>query len=141
MQIDASWLKYHPKPKEIERDKKSTLITLLEQVPKDIIEPEKPYIRLRKPDLDRDYETGAKILYVSPDELPQTFSSRVLGMYDSITHTIYIANNLPAKVENFVRWHEVGHAKGIRNEAIADAFAQSKTAYNLRQADELRKSA
>ena len=52
-------------------------------------------------------------------------------MYDPATNTIYIANNLSQQETEFVYWHEVAHALGIRNEKMADDYAKSKVGYGI----------
>ena len=81
-----------------------------------------------------DQSSGASVRYVSPSQLPSGPGWKALGMYDPSTHTIYIANNLPPHIESFVYHHEVAHAKGIRNESQADAYASSRVGYNIRAA-------
>lgn len=78
-----------------------------------------------------DLESGARIRYVSPSELPSSKTGRVLGMYDQNTHTIYIANNLSYAVERFVYHHEVAPALGILDERQADYYAIRKLGYML----------
>ncbi len=73
----------------------------------------------------------AKVIYVSPQELPSGIEWKVLGQYDPNTHTIYIANNLDPAVEKFVYYHEEAHSVGIRSEKIADDYAASRVGYNL----------
>jgi hypothetical protein len=85
-------------------------------------------------DLDRDYESGAKIVHVSPNSLP----ANVLGQYDPGSHTIYIANGLSSKEETYVKAHESGHASrrynalGDEEEVKADGYAGSKTGFTIR---------
>lgn len=88
------------------------------------------YLNSRSYSSHKDPLTGAQIFYVSPSYLPKN----VLGMYVPSTHTIYIANNLSEREERFVYYHELAHAKGIRNENQADAYAASIIGYNLRNA-------
>lgn len=83
---------------------------------------------------DLDQSSGASVRYVSPSQLPSGYGWKALGMYDPSTHTIYIADNLPPDIERFVYHHEVAHAKGIRNESQADAYASSVVGYNIRNA-------
>jgi len=74
----------------------------------------------KSPDLDKDYMSGAKISYVSPNELPKD----VLGMYDPQSHSIYIRNDLPEPTRNFVEKHESAHARGLRDEWKTDRLLQ-----------------
>lgn len=84
---------------------------------------------LAKPqDLTKDYHSGARIEYVSPSQLPPD----VLGMYDPISHTINIANNLPSRELQFVQAHESGHASGYQDELKTDGFASARVGYNIR---------
>ena len=76
--------------------------------------------------LDRDYDSDAEIIEVSPSQLPEG----VLGLYHPTSHTIYIANNISEYEKQFVRRHESGHALGLINEQKTDAYALSKTGYN-----------
>ncbi len=77
-----------------------------------------------------DSATGVQIFYVPSSALPKN----VLGMYVPSTRTIYIANDLPNNVERFVYHHEIAHAKGIKDESLADNYAASIVGFNLRQA-------
>ena len=74
----------------------------------------------------------ARVIYVSPDELPSGIGWKVLGQYDSSNHTIYIANNLSPSTEEFVYYHEEAHSIGIYDEDQADNYAAAKVGYNLR---------
>jgi len=78
-------------------------------------------------------KTDARVLYVDPKSLPVDPRTRTLGLYDPNNHTIYIANNLSPREENFVYHHEQAHAKGIYNEDMADQYAASIVGYNLRE--------
>jgi hypothetical protein len=78
--------------------------------------------------LDEDYQSGAKITYVSPSQLPDG----VLGFYSPSTHTITMSNNLSSYEHQFVKAHESAHALGIINEDLADAYANSQVGYHLR---------
>lgn len=93
-----------------------------------IFQTNSPYISQTTQDLDKDYQSGARLLKVSPNQLP----SGALGMYDPSTHTIYIANDLSSYEDLFVRSHESAHALGARDEFKTDAHASSNTGYNLR---------
>ncbi len=88
------------------------------------------YLNLRSYSSHKEPQTGAKVFYVSPSYLPKN----VLGMYVPSNHAIYIANNLSEREKRFVYYHEIAHAKGIRNENQADAYATSIVGYNLRNA-------
>ena len=77
-------------------------------------------------------KSKAKVIYVSPQELPSGIGWKVLGQYDASTHTIYLANNLSPNTERFVYYHEEAHSLGIMSESQADDYAASKTGYNLR---------
>jgi hypothetical protein len=94
-----------------------------------------PYLKLRSlsdsTNSNIDPTSGARVVNVMPYELPSSPNSKVLGMYDPNTHTIYIANNLSQKDREFVYHHEVAHALGERDETRADNYAQSKTGYML----------
>ena len=72
-----------------------------------------------------------EILYVSSQSLPFGFGWRVLGMYDPRTHTVYIADNLPSYVQNWVFHHEIGHSKGLGSERQANEYAFMQTGYYL----------
>ena len=76
-------------------------------------------------------KSGAKVMYVSPQELPQSMNGKVLGLYNSQTHTILIADNLSPKEEKFVYFHEEAHSIGIINERLADEYAASKSGYTI----------
>lgn len=77
-----------------------------------------------------DPETGAQVFYVPSSYLPPD----VLGMYVPSAHTIYIANDLAEYERRFVYHHEIAHAKGIRDEGLADSYAAERVGYNLRYA-------
>lgn len=77
-------------------------------------------------------KSKARVIYVSPQELPSGVEWKTLGQYDPSTHTIYIANNLSPNAERFVYYHEEAHSLGIMSESEADDYAASKTGYNLR---------
>ncbi len=77
-------------------------------------------------------KSKARVIYVSPQELPSGVEWKVLGQYDPSTHTIYLANNLSPNAERFVYYHEEAHSLGIMSESEADDYAASKTGYNLR---------
>ena len=77
-------------------------------------------------------KSKARVIYVSPQELPSGIGWKVLGQYDPLTHTIYMANNLSPNDERFVYYHEEAHSLGIMSESQADDYAASKTGYNLR---------
>lgn len=77
-------------------------------------------------------KSKARIIYVSPQELPSGVGWKVLGQYDSSTHIIYLADNLSPNAERFVYYHEEAHSLGIMSESQADDYAASKTGYNLR---------
>lgn len=77
-------------------------------------------------------KSKAKVIYVSPQELPSGVRWKVLGQYDPSTHTIYLANNLSPNAERFVYYHEEAHSLGIISESQADDYAASRTGYNLR---------
>ena len=79
---------------------------------------------------ERDYDSGAIILRVSKNEMPEN----VLGSYDPTHHVIRIRNDLSMNEEMFVGKHESGHARGIIDEGRTDAYAASLTGYNLRGA-------
>ena len=74
-----------------------------------------------------DQLTGALVFEVPSHELPP----HVLGLYHIPSHTIYIANDLPSKTQNFVYHHEVGHALGISDDSKADDYAAQKVGYDL----------
>lgn len=76
-------------------------------------------------------ESGAKVVYVSPSQLPSSSDGRVLGQYHPLTHTIYIANNLSPKLEKFVYFHEQAHSVGIKSERLADKYAAEKSGYMI----------
>ena len=76
-------------------------------------------------------KSKAKVIYVSPQELPSGIGWKVLGQYNPLTHTISIANNLSPKDEEFVYYHEEAHSLGIISERQADDYAASKVGYNL----------
>ena len=69
----------------------------------------------------------APIRYVSPSELPHGQKWRALGAYNPKEHRIYIANNLPPRIERFVKHHEIAHSKGIYDEHEADLYAARMT--------------
>lgn len=77
-------------------------------------------------------KSKARVIYVSPQELPSGIGWKVLGQYDPSTHTIYLADNLSPNAERFVYYHEEAHSLGIMSESQADDYAASKTGYNLR---------
>lgn len=85
-------------------------------------------------DLNRGYMSGAKIVRVGKAELP----NGVLGLYDSINHTISVRNDLTGREERFVREHEDAHGLGLRDEMRTDGFASSRTGYNLRPLGEFK---
>ena len=76
-------------------------------------------------------KSKARVIYVSPEELPSGIGWKVLGQYNPSTHTIYIANNLSPNVEKFVYYHEEAHSIGIYDERLADNYAASKVGYDL----------
>ena len=76
-------------------------------------------------------KSKAKVIYVSPQELPSGIGWKVLGQYNPLTHTISIANNLSPKDEEFVYYHEEAHSLGIISERQADDYAAAKVGYNL----------
>ncbi|MCH7567897.1 MAG: hypothetical protein IIA87_00585 [Nanoarchaeota archaeon] len=78
--------------------------------------------------LEIDYNSGAKIIEVPSSQLPPG----VLGMYDSITHTIYVASDISEHDRQFVYHHESGHAQGLIDECKTDAYASSRVGYNIR---------
>ena len=84
-----------------------------------------------------DSKSGAKVVYVSPSELPSSFKGKVLGIYIPSQHTIYIANNLSEYQRNFVYHHEVAHALGIKDEVQADNYAASRVGYHIRSSSEV----
>jgi hypothetical protein len=120
-------------------DKKQTLEQLIKQsgfTGIRLVEPETERETARSPyDIsyddkpDRSPLVTARVSYVSPDFLPSGPGWHALSMYDPMEHAIYIANNLPSAVENFVYWHEVGHSLGIIDEHQADLFAFQRTGY------------
>lgn len=73
----------------------------------------------------------AKVSYVSPSELPSGDGRRALGVYNTMDHSIRIANNLPPHVERFVYHHEIAHSMGIHDEAEADRYAASIVGYYI----------
>lgn len=75
----------------------------------------------------------ARVIYVSPNELPSGDNWKVLGQYNTANHTIKIANNLSPDVERFVYYHEEAHSIGIMDERIADDYAAAKAGYHLRR--------
>lgn len=79
-------------------------------------------------ELDRDYDSGAEIRYVSANSLP----TGVLGTYTPSTHVIRIANNLSGREHDFVRAHESQHAQGVVDETKTDILAANKVGFNLR---------
>jgi len=78
-------------------------------------------------------KTKARVVYVSPNELPSGNGWKALGQYNPNTHTIYIANNLDPQTTAFVYYHEEAHAYGIMSERLADSYATTRTGYNLRE--------
>jgi len=76
-------------------------------------------------------EIGARVFHVPLSYLPHGSSWKALGIYVPYEHAIYIANNLPPRVEKFVYWHEVAHSLGIMDEKEADNFAAKKCGYYL----------
>lgn len=117
--------------KEFDNLSKNVIINLLNSFGNEIRD---SYNR-RKPisSLERKCQDNKpNIHYVSPSSLPNGYGWKALGLYDSSTHSIYIANNLSPEVENFVYWHEIAHSLGIVDEKRADDFAASKTGYRLR---------
>ena len=79
-------------------------------------------------------ESTADIRYLPPDWMPSGPGWRALGMYDPKNHTIYLANNLPPSQMRWVLAHEKAHARGIRDERIADMEADHEVGYTLRDA-------
>lgn len=106
------------------RNKKPALIETLVQYK----ENQSVYSPPKKQEPDKDYQSGARIIELPSSQLPPN----VLGMYDPISHTIYIANDIPEYQEKFVRKHESGHALGITDEMKTDHYALSQVGYNLR---------
>jgi len=84
---------------------------------------------LVKPDYQKEQDTDAKIYYISPEKLPHSRNWRALGLYVPYMHTIFIADNLPPKIEKFVYYHEIAHSLGIMDEEEADRFAAKKCGY------------
>jgi len=84
-----------------------------------------------EPDYEREQETetDARIFYVNPEKLPHSLYWRALGIYVPYLHSIFIANNLPPKIEKFVYYHEIAHSKGIMDEEEADKYATKKCGY------------
>lgn len=80
----------------------------------------------------RNSKSTARVVYVSPHELHQTGRGVTLGQYDQNSHTISIANNLDARTEAFVYYHEVAHSQGIVDERTADEYAAQRVGYHLR---------
>mgnify|MGYP001561849580 CR=1 FL=1 len=81
-----------------------------------------------KQDLDKDYQTGARIVKVCASSLP----SGVLGMYVPSQHTIYLREDLEGNDGEYVKAHEQGHATGIMEEEKADSYALARTGTHLR---------
>ena len=84
------------------------------------------YIPHQSRDLNRDYDSGASVREVPSSHLPHG----VLGFYDPVTHSIYVASDISEKDKIYVKKHESGHALGYRDEAQTDAYAFSQTGYN-----------
>jgi hypothetical protein len=88
-----------------------------------------PYMPFSLGNLDKDYDTGAKIEHVSPSQLPGTAK----GQYNPLTHTMKIANNISGHNEDYVLSHESAHARGIHDEYLADVVASNKSGRNPRE--------
>ena len=111
-----------------ESDKEKYNLTTSNNNPYSFTHPQSPYSMHSVYNLDKDYQSGAKIFHVSHSQLPYN----VLVMYNSNTHTIYISNKLSGKDYNWVLRHESAHAQGIYNEAGADSYASAHSGYALR---------
>lgn len=79
-------------------------------------------------DLDKDYKSGAEIIEVPEDQMPEG----VLGMYSPKDHKIYLKKDQPARERMTVHAHESIHARGIINEFRTDSLSQSESGYNFR---------
>ena len=78
---------------------------------------------------ERDYQSGARIVRVSPHEFP----NGVRGMYLPASHTILLPNDLVGKEFDFVKAHESGHAQGLHNEQATDNYAALQVGHSQRQ--------
>jgi hypothetical protein len=87
-----------------------------------------PYKPREMPNLDVDYDSGARIVEASSNDFPDG----VLGLYDPTTHTIKIKNTLSGNVKTDVLAHESGHAQGIKDEKKTDDYQASKTGRYIR---------
>lgn len=79
-------------------------------------------------------KSKAQVFYVPPSYMPKVQNGKVLGLYDPMTHSIYISNDLTPTEEAFVYLHEEAHSRGIYDENEADNYAALRTGFNLRHA-------
>lgn len=108
------------------RNKRPSILEYLSRPIDDLPEKDNKYFIRPYEDLNKDYDSGARVTEVPSSILPPN----VLGMYHPVSHTIYIASNLPEYEKQWVRKHESGHAQGMVDEPKTDAYASSRVGYN-----------
>ena len=89
--------------------------------------PNPPY-EIWSPQPERDYDSGAEIVYAPPHEM----GPNVLGKYDPSQHRIYIRTNLSSREEAFAIKHESNHWFGLNDELKNDIQTANRIGYFLR---------
>jgi hypothetical protein len=74
--------------------------------------------------------SGATVINVPGEFMPKRDNGRVLGLYNTLTHTIYISNDETKEVRDFVYYHEEAHSLGEYDEEKADEYAERKLGSN-----------
>jgi len=74
--------------------------------------------------------SGATVINVPGEFMPKRDNGRVLGLYNTLTHTIYISNDETQEVRDFVYYHEEAHSLGEYDEDKADEYAERKLGSN-----------